>query len=333
MRRPFIVAELSCNHGGSLDTAMQLVKDCATAGADAIKLQTWTPGTMVLDRSLVIESGPWAGRNMAELYEQAFTPWEWHEPLFSRARSLGMIGFSSVFDTGALEFLESIHCPMYKIASFEIVDLALILYVRSTGKPIIISTGMASLGEINRALLACEPQGPPITMLICASAYPAKAEDYDLRKRIPLARYGPWGLSDHTRGVGVGAAAAALGAEVIEKHVTPAGYDSLDKAFSATPDEFAAYVAAIRDVATCSPDGDCPPGSFKAGPSEAPQVALRRSLYFAKAMKAGDTITLECLTTARPAHGMACSEMAVVIDRKVAIDIQAGQPVTSKVLI
>jgi sialic acid synthase SpsE len=335
VRRPFIVAELSCNHGGSLDEAMQLVKDCAEAGADAIKLQTWTPGTMVLDSSLVIESGPWAGRNMVELYEQAYTPWEWHEPLFARARSLGMVGFSSVFDAGALAFLESIHCPMYKIASFEIVDHYLLRLVAATGKPIILSTGMATMEEVNAAVYHASERGNEITVLVCCSSYPALPENYDLRlgiKHLISERYRV-GLSDHTRGIGVAVAFATAGVEVIEKHVAILG-DTLDAGFSISPHTLGLMVQACRDAVACYPNADEKPlREFGPLPEEAPQLALRRSLHFACDMVAGQEITHSCLTTARPAHGLPCSDRDSVVGRKVTIAVQAGQPVTTKALI
>jgi N-acetylneuraminate synthase len=312
---------------------MQLVKDCADAGADAIKLQTWTPGTMVLDSSLVIESGPWAGRNMADLYEQAFTPWEWHEPLFARARSLGMVGFSSVFDAGALAFLESIHCPMYKIASFEIGDRYLIRMVAGTGKPIVLSTGMATTEEVNAAVYYASERGNEITVLLCCSSYPAFPENYDLRLGALLSGRFEIGLSDHTRGIGVAVAAAALGAAMIEKHVANLG-DTLDSGFSINPQTLGVMVQACRDAVGCYPFNDeKPERKFGPLPEEAPQLALRRSLHFACDMAAGQEITHSCLTTARPAHGLPCSARGSVVGRKVAIVIQAGQPVTDKVLI
>jgi sialic acid synthase SpsE len=333
VRRPFIVAELSCNHGGSLDAAMQLVKDCADAGADAIKLQTWTPGTMVLDRSLVIESGPWAGRNMADLYEQAFTPWEWHEPIFARARSLGMVGFSSVFDAGALAFLESINCPMYKISSFEIVDHYLIRQVAKTRKPIILSTGMATEDEVHAARYWASGYGNDVTVLLCCSSYPAFPENYDLRLGVSLAEECAVGLSDHTRGIGVAVAAATLGATMIEKHVANRN-DTLDKGFSISPQNLGLMVQACRDAAACYPTvNEKHLREFGPIPEEAPQLTLRRSLHFACDMVAGQEIADSCLTTARPAHGLPCSARGSVVGRKVAVDIQAGQPVTDKVLI
>ena len=273
---PFIVAELSCNHGGSLDRALELVRAAADAGANAVKLQTWTPGTMVSDHAAVMETGPWAGQNLAKLYEEAHTPWHWHKPIFDYAQSRGIEAFSTPFDVGALEFLETLGCPRYKIASFEIIDLDLIKSVAATGKPLIMSTGMATRKEIALATVAAYSQKcRDLTLLKCTSAYPASAEDANLATMQALARGYPWcgvGLSDHTRGIGVAVGAAALGATVIEKHLTLLRADGgPDAAFSMEPDEFEDMVIACRQAAAAI-------GRVYFGPTiaEMPMVEVRR---------------------------------------------------------
>jgi len=330
MKYPMIVAELSANHAGSLETAKLLVEAAATYGADAIKLQTWTPGTMVVNDGLMVESGPWAGMSMVELYEEAHTPWEWHAPLFDLATRLGMVGFTSVFDLGALEFLEHIGCPMYKIASFELVDTALIQAVAKTGKPLIISTGMGNLAEVCDAHFAAGRAGAKdVTMLECASAYPAQAYDYNLknmhffRDRLGLK----FGVSDHTTGLGVATAAAGMGAHMIEKHIGFGG--GLDRGFSCTPKELGELIKAVRD-AVDSTIAEKP--SFDLHPNESPQAQLRRSLWIIKDLKAGDTIEVSNVATARPATGMPCNRLSEVVGKTVIMDVPAGTPLTANLL-
>lgn len=331
MTYPMIVAELSANHTGSLETAKQLVQACADAGADAIKLQTWTPGTMVIDPELVIESGTWAGHNMVELYEEAHTPWEWHEQLFDLATSLGMVGFTSVFDRNALNFLENIDCPMYKIASFELVDLDLIRAVAKTGKPIIMSTGMADLSEINAAYKTAFAAGAKdITILECASAYPAQASDYNLanmhyyRDRMAGVKFG---VSDHTNGLGLAVAAAAMGASLIEKHVGFGG--GPDRSFSCLPKDLAALVVAVKQAVDAkrqkSPD-------FQPMPAELPQRAMRRSLWIINDLRMGEMIEVSDIATARPALGMPCHALPEVIGKVLTQDVKAGTPLTANLL-
>ena len=274
-----IVAEMSASHLGSLGRAMMIVKAAAAAGADCIKFQTYQPEQMV-SADLQITSGPWAGRNALELYREAHTPMEWHPHLFKMARDLGLTPFSSVFHPDDVDFLETLDCPIYKIASFEITDLDLIRYAARTGKPLIISTGMATLDEIDQAVFAaagCQD----LTLLKCSSAYPADPADINLAAGAALAGYTfgriahgtKWGLSDHTMGVGVAIAAAALGATMIEKHLTLARADGgLDAGFSMEPEEFRQMVTECRRAEQAI-------GTVRFGPleAEAPSMELRRS--------------------------------------------------------
>jgi sialic acid synthase SpsE len=268
-----LVAELSANHLGSLDRAKDIVRAAADAGADAVKLQTFTPEQMVAS-DLVIEAGPWSGSLAIELYRQAHTPREWHEPLFDLARRLGIEIFSSAFHPDDVDFLEQLGCPRYKIASFELTDLDLIKHVALTRKPIIMSTGMATFAEIQVAVLAATAS-PDITLLKCTSAYPADASDANLATGPSMAgcwRRTRWGLSDHSMGIGVAVAAAALGASMIEKHLTLRRADGgPDASFSMQPEEFEQLVTECRRAAAAV-------GQVRYGPTPTEQahVALRR---------------------------------------------------------
>lgn len=326
--RPEIVAEISANHGGSLDTALELVEQCAEAGAHAIKLQTWTPDKMVLDPKLVIQDGPWKGRSMVELYREAHTPWEWHKPIFDFAKAKGMDAFSSVFDLEALEFLESIGCPRYKIASFEMKDTRLIWEVAKKGKPMIISTGMAAEDDIALAYGATwEERITDLTFLKCTSSYPAPPSSINLHC---MNRFGwqgiKYGLSDHTTGIAVAIAAVALGATMIEKHVTLGG-DTLDAGFSVTPKTLRKLAAGC--FAAYEALGD---GVWRQNPAEDAQRALRRSLYASQDIPAGGVLTAENMTTARPALGMCASQYFKVLNLKVNTAIKAGSPLTANMV-
>ncbi len=321
---PYVVAELSCSHTGSLQRARDLVTAAAAAGANAIKLQTWTPDTMVVDPSAVIESGPWAGRNMMEMYRDAHTPWEWHAELFELAKSFGMVGFSSVFDLRALEFLESIGCPMYKIASFELVDLELISEVAAIGKPMIISTGMATRDEIDDAISVVLGSGlelNQLTVLLCASAYPAAASDYRLLGHVRSSTEYSLGISDHTRGHALALAAQALGFEMIEKHIGFA--DGLDSAFASSPAEFQEMVTLMRHVAPSLDKTAAVDGTTQ---SEMPQHALRRSLYTRGALRKGERIPEDYIITARPANGAPCCSKSAFTGKVAKTYIPAGAP-------
>jgi pseudaminic acid synthase len=323
---PLIVAEMSANHLGSLDRAMAIVDAAAEAGANAIKLQTWAPDTMCLDRSYTLQSGPWAGRKLFDLYREAYTPWEWHRPIFDRARSKGLIPFSAAFDRESVDFLETLGVDRHKVASFELTDLPLIRYAARTGKPLIMSTGMASVAEITAAYAAANSRR--ITLLKCTSAYPATVDDANLAT-IPDMRQ--WlgcdvGLSDHTPGHEVAAAAAALGATIIEKHLTLSRADEgPDAGFSMEPDEFAAMVKACRTAAAArgAPHYGCTPSE---------STALRRSLYIARDMKAGEMLTADNLRTARPACGLPPAKYQVVLGQTIKQDAMAGAPLTMELL-
>lgn len=323
MTAPEIVAEISANHLGSIDNAIALIRAAAKAGAQAVKLQTWTSGKMVLDRSLVIQDGPWAGRNIADLYAEAHTPALWHQKLFDVAKEEGIQIFSSVFDAPALALLESLGCPRYKIASFEITDLPLIAMVARTGKPMIISTGMATAAEINDAYMIARTNGcTDITLLKCTSAYPAEPRTANLHAMFPMrGKYKcKVGFSDHTQGIGVAVAAAALGASMIEKHLTLSrAAGGPDAAFSLEPLELEQLCTeALRAYQALGIT------EFKSVESEQPQRALRRSLYVAKDMAAGEVFAADCLATARPANGISPNQYSKVLNCKAKTSIKAG---------
>lgn len=273
--RPFIVAELSANHLGSLERALRIIDEAKRAGADAVKFQTFTVAGMVEDPKAVLTSGPWAGRSLGDLYAEAMTPRSWHQVLFAYARAIGIEPFSTPFTPDDVDFLEEFDCPRYKIASFELTDHALIRYAARTGKPLIMSTGMADRFEIAAAVGIATGAGcGDVTLLKCTSAYPAPPEEANLRTMVDMAgRYiVKTGLSDHTPGIGVAVAAAALGASVIEKHLTLSRADGgPDAAFSMEPDEFAQMVTECRRAAAAM-------GEIHYGPTDAekPQLGLRR---------------------------------------------------------
>ncbi len=329
---PFIVAELSANHLGDFDRAILIVEAAAEAGADSVKLQTWTPGTMCVS-DYTLDSGPWKGRKLRELYEECFTPWAWHERIFERARALGMVPFSAAFDRGAVDFLESLGTDRHKVASFELTDLPLIRYMASKGKPMILSTGMATRDEIGAALQAAihyyEVDGHFAyrvpTLLKCTSAYPADASDANLAVLEEQDIYTRWGVSDHTLGIGVACAAAALGAQYIEKHLTLSRADGgPDAGFSMEPAEFKQMVTECRRAAKAI---GVP--SYGPGPHESTQ--LRRSLWVIRDTKAGEPLRLgENVATARPALGLSPgTDISTATARS---DIKAGTALTGDLL-
>lgn len=330
--RPVIVAELGANHAGKIERAVKIVHAAAEAGADAVKFQTWSPELMVLDRDYTLTDGAWKGRKLVDLYAEAHTPWEWHAQLFETAKSAGIEAFTSVFDIPALDFLERLGCPRYKIASFELVDLPLIRAAASTKKPLILSTGMATYAEIHDAVDTARAAGcTDLTLLKCTSAYPADASTAnlltmaDMRERFPGAKVG---LSDHTKGIGVALCAAGMGARVIEKHFTLKRSDGgLDAAFSIEPDELAMLCASAPACANAH-------GKAGYGPTtdEIPQLALRRSLYFAKDLPAGAVIDPEAIASARPAAGLSPANRSKLMGKILATDVRRGQPVTWGVL-
>ena len=329
---PFIIAELSGNHDGSLETALSLVDAAAQAGVHAIKLQTYTADTMTLDlhnSDFRIEDPEslWNQSSLYELYDRAHTPWEWHRTIFEHARGKGLIAFSTPFDRTAVDFLEELDVPCYKIASFENVDLPLIQYVAETGKPLIISTGMASLNEIKDAVAAARDHGcRELVLLKCTSAYPAPPENSNLATIPDLRRTFACevGLSDHTLGIGVAVASVAMGATVIEKHITMSRSDgAVDSAFSMEPWEMEQLVIETGRAWSAT-------GSVAYGPSEAdrPSLKYRRSLYLVKDLRAGDTIDQDAIRAIRPGFGLAPKHLGDVLGRQLVVDVQRGTPVS-----
>ena len=334
--RPYLIAEMSGNHNQSLDRALAIVDAAAGAGADAVKLQTYTADTMTLDvrtPGFVIEdkNSLWAGRQLYDLYKEAYTPWEWHRPIMERAAQHGMHCFSSPFDESAVDFLESLNVPAYKIASFECTDLPLIRKVASTGKPMIISTGMASLAEIDEAVRTARSAGcKDIILLKCTSTYPATPANTNIAT-IPHLReaFGTLvGLSDHTMGVGVSVASVALGACLIEKHFTLARADGgVDSTFSLEPDEF-------KQLRIESERAWQSVGSVTYGGTAAEEKSrmFRRSLYIAQDMKAGDILTKENLRIVRPGLGLPPKFYDLFLGKHVNQDLFAGTPATWKLI-
>lgn len=329
---PFVIAEMSGNHDGSLDKALAIVDAAADAGAHAIKLQTYTADTMTLDvdtPDFRLSGGHqlWGGRRLYDLYAQAHTPWEWHKVLFDRARERGIAAFSSPFDPTAVDFLADLDAPAYKIASSEIVDLPLIRKAASQGKPVIISTGMASIGEIHAAVQAARSVGnDQVIVLQCTASYPADPAASNLRA-IPVlaAAFGTHvGLSDHTMGIGVPVAAVAFGACVIEKHLTlsRAG-GGVDAAFSLEPAELAALVRETRIAWQAL-------GSSRIGPDESEREGLRfrRSLYVTRDVRAGDVVDASNVRSIRPAGGLAPDLFEVVAGRVFRVDVARGAALT-----
>lgn len=325
---PEIIAEVSCNHLGDLGRAIALIEAAKNSGADAVKFQCWHPDRMVVDRSYNLTSGSWAGRNLYDLYKEAFTPWEWFPMLFDHAKEVGIEMFSSVFDTEALAFLETLGCPRYKIASFEITDLPLIRAVSSTGKPIIISTGMATENEITDALYATEVGCGDVTLLKCTSAYPASVSSANLATIDDLtAQRHQVGVSDHTLGLVVPIAATVLGATMIEKHLKLTPWDGgPDAAFSLTPREFKAMVNACRDA-------EASIGKVRYGPTEeeASSLQYRRSLYACKPIGEGVEFTKDTIDvfvrSARPAQGLPPDYP--LLGKRTTRSLAAGDPITS----
>jgi N-acetylneuraminate synthase len=323
---------LSGNHNQSLDRALAIVDAAADSGAHAIKLQTYTAETMTLDLdidefSITDPKSLWAGQSMHALYTKAHTPWDWHAPIMSRARERGITCFSSPFDESAVDFLESLDVPAYKIASFECTDLPLIHKAAATGKPLIISTGMATLAEIDDAVRTAREAGcKDLVLLKCTSTYPASPENTNLRTIAHMRElFGcEVGLSDHTMGVGASVAAVAFGATVIEKHFTLARADGgVDSSFSLEPAELVSSVVETERAWQAL-------GAVRYGPTEAEMRARlrRRSLYIAKDLKAGDVLTLENLRRIRPGHGLAPKFQQILLGRQIKKDVAAGTPVS-----
>ena len=333
---PFVIAEMSGNHNGDLGRALEIVEAVAETGAHALKLQTYTPDTITIDvdnEHFRVSSSHelWGGRKLYDLYAEAHTPWEWHEPIFDLARRRGLIAFSAPFDPTAVAFLERLDVPAYKVASAEIVDLPLIRTMAGTGKPIIISTGMATIAEVHSAVSAVRETGnEQVMVLSCTASYPAPAEDSNLRA-IPVLRdlFGTQvGLSDHTVGIGAAIAAVALGATVIEKHVTlNRSEGGVDSAFSLEPDEL---LQLVRETGTAWAALGEPTVGPRAAESEV--LRLRRSLYVVRDVKAGDRVSVENVRSIRPAGGLAPDLFDTVRDRTFRTDVAKGTPLTWDVI-
>jgi pseudaminic acid synthase len=330
-RPVYVVAEMSANHGQDLHQARQLLCFARDAGADAVKLQTYDPDRLTLDcddpRFRVRGGTPWDGRTLHELYRQACTPREWHADLFAAARGLGLLVFSTPFDESAVEFLEGLDAPAYKIASFELVDLPLIRCAARTGKPLILSTGMATLEEISAAVSAARQAGASqIALLKCTSAYPSPPAQMHLRTLQDLARNFdvPVGLSDHTLSPTAAVTAVALGACLIEKHLTwSRAAPGPDSAFSLEPQEFRTLVRAVREAEAAL-------GTVQYGPtpSETPSRSFRRSLFVVRSMRAGEVFDATNVRSIRPADGLPPSHYEQVLGRKAARAIPVGTPLS-----
>ena len=327
-QKPFIIAEMSGNHNQSLERALEIVEAVAKTGAHALKIQTYTPDTMTLnldEREFHISdpTSLWSGKSLYELYGKANTPWEWHKAIFERARELGIIAFSTPFDDSAVDLLESLEAPCYKIASFENTDLSLIRRVAATGKPMIISTGMASIAELDDTVCAAREAGcDDLVLLKCTSTYPATADNTNILT-IPHMRElfdCEVGLSDHTMGVGVSVASVALGATVIEKHFTLNRADGgVDSTFSMEPSEMAQLVVETKNAWQAL-------GKVSYGASEAEKksITFRRSLYIVQDLKAGETLTRDNVRAIRPGLGLPPKYLDIVLGKVVLQDVKRG---------
>lgn len=325
----FIIAELSANHNGKLDRALRTIEAAAQAGADAIKLQTYRPDTITLEVRtdlFRLDTGTvWDGRYLWDLYTDAHTPWEWHEQLFAEARNQGLIAFSSPFDPTAVDFLESLNAPAYKIASFEIGDIPLIRHAAKTQKPLIISTGIAQLEDIERAVSAARAEGnDELALLKCTSAYPAPLEEANLLTIPNLAEtFGTVvGLSDHTLGIEVAIGAVALGASIVEKHFTlERAAGGPDATFSLEPAELSALVRSVRNVQTAL-------GEVRYAPTPKAEASRKygRSLFIAEDVAAGETLTRSNVRSVRPSHGLPPHHLAEVLGRRARRPLEKGTP-------
>ena len=334
--KPKIIAEMSGNHNQSLDRALAIVDAAAKAGVDAIKLQTYTADTMTLDISegeffIADKDSLWKGESLYHLYRKAYTPWEWHKPIFDRCKELGIMGFSTPFDATAVDFLEELDVPCYKIASFENIDLPLIKKVAQTGKPMIVSTGMASLAELDDLVRTARENGcKDLTLLKCTSSYPATPEGTNLLTISHMRElFGcKVGLSDHTIGIGVAVASVALGVSAIEKHFTLSRADGgVDSAFSMEPEEMAQLVRECEAAAQAV-------GDVCYGPAEQEKksLAFRRSLYIVEDMKAGEVISEKNIRSIRPGLGLSPKYYDIILGKKVKCDVKRGTGVTWNII-
>jgi pseudaminic acid synthase len=327
----FVIAELSANHNGSLATAIETIRAAKRTGADAIKFQTYTADTLTLDcdeSDFVIKGGTiWDGKTLYDLYKEAYTPWEWHAQLFEVAKEEGLVCFSSPFDKTAVDFLETLHCPIYKIASFEITDIPLIEYVAKQGKPIIISTGIASYKDIHLAVETCRKVGNNnITLLKCTSSYPAPVAEANLAmmQQLAIDFKVKIGLSDHTLGSTVPVIATALGAEVIEKHfILDRSIGGPDASFSMNEIEFTAMVKAIREAEVAVGTT-----SYELSPKQVAGKDFSRSLYVAKAIKKGDIITESTIRSVRPGFSLHPKHLPEILGKTAKRDLKKGERIS-----
>ncbi|WP_299948335.1 pseudaminic acid synthase [uncultured Microbulbifer sp.] len=332
LNAPYIIAELSANHNGKLETAIRLLKEAKRAGADAIKLQTYRPDTITLKsnyQDFRIKGGPWAGRTLYDLYQEAHMPWDWHKPLFELAKELEITIFSSPFDDTAVDLLEDLNVPVYKISSFEAIDLPLIKYVASTGKPMIISTGMVDKEEIQEAIFTAKEGGcKEVAILHCVSGYPAPPKDYNLRtladmsKRYQLVT----GLSDHTLGNTTAIASISLGASIIEKHFT------LDRSAGGPDDSFSLEPSELKALCENSKTAWEALGFVNYGfkSSEQENIQFRRSLYFVKDLLEGETLTNDHIRSVRPGYGLPPKYLEKIIGRKIKVSVKKNKPALSE---
>lgn len=334
--KPFIIAEMSGNHNQSLDRALQIVEAAAASGVDALKLQTYTADTMTLDiheGDFYIEdpNSLWKGNSLYNLYQEAYTPWEWHKPIFDRCAELGLIAFSTPFDETAVDFLESLNAPAYKVASFENTDIQLIRKVAATGKPLIISTGMASVAELDETVREAKRAGcEHLVLLKCTSTYPATPENTNILTLPHMEQLFqcPVGMSDHTMGVGVSVASVALGASVIEKHFTLRRSDGgVDSAFSMEPEEMKTLVLETERAWQSL-------GQITYGVTERERDSLnyRRSLYISKDMKPGDVLSRDNVKAIRPGMGLPTKYLDQLLGRVITKEVQKGTPLTWEVI-
>jgi pseudaminic acid synthase len=327
----FVIAELSANHNGSLATAIETIRAAKRAGADAIKFQTYTADTLTLDcdeSDFVIKGGTiWDGKKLHDLYKEAYTPWEWHAQLFEVAKEEGLVCFSSPFDKTAVDFLETLHCPIYKIASFEITDIPLIEYVAKQGKPIIISTGIASYDDIHLAVETCRKVGNDnITLLKCTSSYPAPVAEANLAmmQQLAIDFKVKIGLSDHTLGSTVPVIATALGAEVIEKHfILDRSIGGPDASFSMNEIEFTAMVKAIREAEVAVGTS-----SYELSPKQVAGKDFSRSLYVAESINKGEIITEAIIRSVRPGFSLHPKHLPEILGKTATHDLKKGERIT-----